>query len=264
MRALFLLTAACAGLSAQTPAQPPAQTPAPKTAAKAPAKSATPAPAVNPRLMHPELAKAKAPDLFRVKLTTAKGDFVVEVHRDWAPNGADRFYNLVRSGYFVGNGFYRMVQGVFVQFGVNPNPAATKIWGASPIKDDPRTQHNTPGTLVYAQSGKPNSRTTQLFINFQDNSSQLDADNFAPIGNVSEGFDVVKSLYSGYGDMKEMGGPGPSQQTYMEQGKAYLDKGFPLVDKIVSATVIFPEPAAPAAKTAPAAAAKKAPATTKK
>jgi peptidyl-prolyl cis-trans isomerase A (cyclophilin A) len=246
MRALFLLPIFCAALAAQTPA--------PKAPAKAPAKS--PAPAVSSRLMHPELAKAKAPDLYRVKFSTAKGDFTIEVHRDWAPLGADRFYNLVRAGYFVGNGFYRMVPNVFVQFGIHPNPAVTKAWSTAPIKDDPRKQSNTPGTLVFANGG-PNTRTTQVFINFQDNSSQLDSLGFAPIGTVTEGFDVVKNLYGGYGEMKEMGGGGPSQQLYNEQGKAYLDKSFPLIDKIVSATVIFPEPPPPAAK-------KAAPATTKK
>ncbi len=237
-----------------------AQTPAPKVPAKAPAKS--PAPAVSSRLMHPELAKAKAPDLYRVKFTTAKGDFVIEVHRDWAPLGADRFYNLVRAGYFVGDGFYRMVPGIFVQWGANPNPAVTKAWAAAPIKDDPVKGHNQPGTVVFAMGG-PNTRTTQLFINFQDNSSQLDASGFAPIGTVSEGFDVVKSLYGGYGEMQEMGGRGPSQKLYTEQGKAYLDKSFPLIDRIVSTTVIFPEPAAPVAKKAPSTA-NKAPSTTKK
>jgi peptidyl-prolyl cis-trans isomerase A (cyclophilin A) len=243
MKALYLLLPLSAALMAQTPA--------PKTPAKAPAKTA--APAASSRLMHPELAKAKAPDLYRVKVTTGKGDFVIEVHRDWAPNGADRFYNLVRAGYFAGDGFYRMVAGVFVQFGIHSNPEVTKAWAAAPIKDDPRTQHNTPGSVVFAMAG-PNTRTTQVFINFQDNSSQLDGSGFSPFGTVTEGMDVVKSLYSGYGDMKEMGGAGPSQALYTQQGRGYLDKSFPLIDKIVSTAVIFPEPAAaaPAKKAAPA------------
>jgi peptidyl-prolyl cis-trans isomerase A (cyclophilin A) len=239
MKALFLLLPLSAAMLAQTPA--------PKTPAKAPA------PAASSRLMHPELAKAKAPDVYRVKVATGKGDFVIEVHRDWAPNGADRFYNLVRAGYFAGDGFYRMVAGVYVQFGINPNPEVTKVWSAAKIADDPRKQSNTPGSVVFAMGG-PNTRTTQLFINFQDNSSQLDGMGFSPIGTVTEGMDVVKNLYSGYGDMKEMGGAGPSQALYTQQGRAYLDKSFPLIDKIVSATVIFPEPAAaaPAKKAAPA------------
>jgi peptidyl-prolyl cis-trans isomerase A (cyclophilin A) len=239
MRALILLPIFCALLSAQTPAGKAPVTPAPK----APAKSAAP----NPRLMHPELAKAKAPDLYRVKFSTAKGDFVVEVHRDWAPLGADRFYNLVRTGYFVGDAFYRVISGVFAQFGIHPDPAVTRIWSTAPIKDDPRTQHNTPGTVVFANAG-PNTRTTQLFINFQDNSSLLDGSNFAPIGTISEGFDIAKNLYSGYGEMKEMNGTGPSQADYTKDGKTYLDRSFPMLDKITAATVIFPEAPPPAAK----------------
>ena len=239
-----------------------AQTPAPK----APAKSAAPAAsAASSRVLHPELFKAKAPDLYRVKFTTTKGDFIVEVHRDWAPLGADRFYNLIRSGYFVGNGFYRAVQGVLVQWGISANPAATKAWSTTQIKDDPVTQHNTPGTIVFAKSG-PNTRTTHIFINLQDNSSQLDALGFEPIGTITEGMDIVKSLYSGYGDMREQGGSGPSQEGYTKEGKAYLDKSFPMVDKILSTTVIFPEappPAAGAAKKSTGAAKKTAGATKK-
>jgi len=250
MKSFLLLPALCGALIAQTSA-----TKAP--AKSAPAKSGPAAPARSSRLMHPELAKLKAPDLYRVKVTTNKGDFVIEVHRDWAPNGADRFYNLVRLGYFNGNAFYRMVPKVFVQFGIAPNPALTKIWSTAPVKDDPVKQKNTPGTVVFATGG-PNSRTTQLFINLQDNSSQLDALGFAPIGTVSDGFNLVQDLYGGYGEMKEMGGAGPSQEAYTKEGKAYLDKSFPLLDHIVSTTVIFPEPPPPAAKkSAPAAAAKK-------
>ncbi len=253
MKAFFLLPALCGALLAQTAATK-APAAAPKAPAKAPAKS--PAPTVSPRLMHPELAKAKAPDLYRVKVTTTKGDFVIEVHRDWAPNGADRFYNLVRVGYFNGNAFYRMVPKVFMQFGIAPNPAVTKIWSTAPIKDDPVKQKNVPGTVVFAMGG-PNSRTTQLFINFQDNSTQLDSLGFAPIGTVSDGFDLAKDLYGGYGEMKEMGGGGPSQEAYTKDGKAYLDKSFPLLDHIISTTVVFPEPPPPAAKKAAPVAAKK-------
>lgn len=243
MKVLFLTPLLSAALLAQAPAP------------KAPAKTAaTPA---SSRLLHPELFKAKAPELYRVKFTTTKGDFVVEVHRDWSPLGADRFYNLVRSGYFSGDAFYRMDTGVLVQFGINPNPAATAAWSTTPIKDDPMGQHNQPGTVVFAKTGAPNSRTTQIFINLQDNSSQLDALGFGPVGTVTEGLDIVKSFYGGYGEMKEQGGSGPSQMEYTKQGKAYLDKSFPQLDKIVSAAVIFPEAPAPAAKKSVAPAAKK-------
>jgi peptidyl-prolyl cis-trans isomerase A (cyclophilin A) len=242
MKALFFMPIFCAALAAQTPAA--------KAPAKAPAKS--PTPAVGSRLMHPELAKAKAPDLYRVKFTTAKGDFVVEVHRDWAPLGADRFYNLVRMGFFTNVSFYRIIPGAIVQFGAPPSPAVATAWSTAKIQDDPVKGSNKAGSITFAMGG-PNTRTTQVFINLTDN-TQYDGMGFAPFGTITDGLDVVKNLYSGYGDMAEMGGSGPSQKLTMEQGKAYLDKSFPLLDHIVSATVIFPEPAPPAApkKAAPA------------
>jgi peptidyl-prolyl cis-trans isomerase A (cyclophilin A) len=245
MRALFLLPILSAALAAQTPA--------PKAPANAPAKA--PTPAVSPRLMHPELAKAKAPDLYRVKFTTTKGDFVVEVHRDSAPLGADRFYNLVRIGFFTNVSFYRIIPNAIVQFGAPPSPAVAKAWSTATIHDDPVKQSNKTGSITFAMGG-PNTRTSQVFINLTDN-TPYDGMGFAPFGTISDGIDVVKNLYSGYGDMAEMGGGGPSQKLTMEQGKAYLDKSFPLLDHIVSATVIFPEPEPPAAK-------KATPATTKK
>jgi peptidyl-prolyl cis-trans isomerase A (cyclophilin A) len=233
-------------LLAQTP-------PAAKAPAKAPGSGAP-----SPRLLNPALAKAKAPDLYRVKFTTTKGDFVVEASRDSAPFGADRFYNLVRIGFFTNVSFYRVIGGVLIQFGAPPSPAVAKAWASAPIHDDPVKLHNVAGSLTFAMGG-PNTRTTQLFINLQDN-TQYDGMGFAPIGKVTEGLDIVKSLYSGYGDMAEMQGHGPSQTRLAAEGKPYLDKDFPQLDSIKSATVIFPEPVAPAAaaKKAPA------PATTKK
>jgi len=245
MRALLSLLISAATLLAQTP-----------PAAKAPSKAPSPA-APSPRLLNPALAKAKAPDLYRVKFTTTKGDFVVEVSRDSAPFGADRFYNLVRIGFFTNVSFYRVIGGVLIQFGAPPSPAVAKAWAAAPIHDDPVKSHNVAGSITFAMGG-PNTRTTQLFINLQDN-TQYDGMGFAPIGKVTEGLDVVKSLYSGYGDMAEMGGHGPSQTRVAAEGKPYLDKDFPQLDSIKSATVIFPEPVAPAAaaKKAPAPAATK-------
>jgi len=250
MRALLPLLIGAATLLAQTP-------PAAKAPTKAPAKS--PAAGPSARLLHPALAKAKAPDLFRVKFTTTKGDFVVEVSRDSAPLGADRFYNLVRIGFFTNVSFYRVIGGALIQFGLSPFPAVSKAWSTAPIHDDPVKLHNVAGTITFAMGG-PNTRTTQFFINLADN-TPYDNDGFAPIGKVTEGMDVVKTLYSGYGEMAEQpGGRGPSQQRTTNEGKAYLDKDFPLLDSVKSATVIFPEPVAPAAtaKKAPA------PATTKK
>ncbi len=244
MRVMLPILLAAAGLLGQTP---------PKSPAKAPAKSPSAGPSA--RLLHPALAKAKAPDLYRVKFTTTKGDFVVEVNRAWAPLGADRFYNLVRIGFFTNVSFYRVVPGALIQFGAPPSPAVGKAWSTATIQDDPVKQSNTAGAVTFAKGG-PNSRTTQVFINLQDN-GQYDAMGFAPFGRVTDGMDVVKSLYSGYGDMAEMGGRGPSQAQVAAEGKPYLDKNFPLLDSIKSAVVIFPEPAAPAP-------AKKATATTKK
>jgi peptidyl-prolyl cis-trans isomerase A (cyclophilin A) len=191
---------------------------------------------------------AKAPDLYRVRFSTTHGDFVVEVHRDWAPLGADRFYNLVKNRFFTNVAFFRYAPGFIVQFGISPDPKVTAAWSKAPIKDDPVKEHNTKGTLVYAMGG-PNTRTTQFFINLKDNPS-LDGMGFAPIGTVTEGMDIVEGLYSGYGEMKEMGGAGPSQELLTNEGKAYLDKSFPKLDSIKSATVIFPEPAAPVTKKA--------------
>jgi peptidyl-prolyl cis-trans isomerase A (cyclophilin A) len=249
MRALLPLLIGAATLLAQTP-----------PAAKAPTKAPSPAAAPSPRLLNPALAKAKAPDLYRVKFTTTKGDFVVEVSRDSAPLGADRFYNMVRIGFFTNVSFYRVLAGALIQFGLSPFPAVSKAWSTAPIHDDPVKLHNVAGTLTFAKTSEKNSRTTQFFINLADN-TPYDNDGFAPIGKVTDGMDVVKSLYSGYGEMAEQpGGRGPSQQKTTTEGKPYLDKNFPLLDSIKSATVIFPEPVAPAAaaKKAPA------PATTKK
>lgn len=247
MKIILGILVGAATLLAQTP-------PATKAPAKAPAKSPTAAPSA--RLLNPALAKAKAPELYRIKFTTTKGDFVVEATRASAPLGADRFYNLVKIGFFTNVSFYRVIPGVLIQFGAPPSPAVGKAWSTATIQDDPVKQSNTAGAVTFAKGG-PNSRTTQVFINLQDD-TQYDGMGFAPFGKVTEGMDVVKSLYSGYGDMAEMGGRGPSQTQLAAEGKPYLDKNFPLLDSIKSATVIFPEPTTPAAgKKAPAAATKK-------
>jgi peptidyl-prolyl cis-trans isomerase A (cyclophilin A) len=244
MKALIVLLATGTVMLAQTPA--PTKSAAP--AAKAPA-----APAANP-LLHPETLKAKAPDSFKVKFTTTHGDIVVAVHRDWSPLGADRFYNLVKAHFFTNVSFFRMAKGqtglpFVAQFGIAPDPHVAAVWLNASIKDDPAkpTVHNTKGTVVFATSG-PNSRTTQLFIN-QNNNTFLDASGFTPFGEVTEGLDVAMSLYDGYGER-------PDQSHIQAEGKAYLDKNFPKLDSIKSA-VILPAEGAPATKsTAPAAAPK--------
>jgi peptidyl-prolyl cis-trans isomerase A (cyclophilin A) len=236
-------------------AQAPAPAPSKSTAAKSTAaKSAGSSAASSAKALNPAACVAKAPDLYRAKFSTTHGDFVIEVHRDWAPLGADRFYNLVKCGYFNAAAFYRYVPNFIVQWGAAANPAVEKAWLNKNIKDDPVKQHNTKGTVTFAMGGK-DTRTTEIFVNLRDNTGSLDGQGFAPIGTVSEGMDIVEGLYSGYGDMAEMGGRGPSQGKLQTDGKAYIDKGFPKLDSINSTTIIFPEgTAAPAKKgTAPAA-----------
>jgi peptidyl-prolyl cis-trans isomerase A (cyclophilin A) len=237
MKALIVLLATGTVMLAQTP--PPAKSAAP------PAKSAaSAAPAVSP-LLHPETLKAKAPDSFKVKLTTTKGDFVVQVHRDWSPQGADRFYNLVRSRYFTNVAFFRIVPNFIVQFGMAPDPKVGAVWQTASIKDDPMlpTVHNTKGTVVFATSG-PNTRSNQFFVNTNDNTRSLDAQGFSPFGEVTEGMDIVLGLYAGYGER-------PEQGRILQEGKAYLDKNFPNLDSIKAAVVMPADGAAtPPAKTA--------------
>lgn len=205
--------------------------------AQNPAPSKAPAAAAAPSLMNPASMKAQAPDVFKAKFTTTKGDFVVEVTRAWAPRGADRFYNLVKNGYFTDASFFRIVPGFIVQFGMHADPKIGRVWSSATIPDDPRKQSNTPGTLVFATSG-PNSRTTQLFINLGNNGSSLDGQGFSPFGKVLEGMDVVQKLYSGYGDGSDMGGRGPTQGRITAEGKPYLDKNFPKLDSIKSAAIL--------------------------
>lgn len=212
-----------------------AQTPAPK---KAPAKTGTTHSATHsatavprPSLLHPETLKAKAPAIFKAKFATTAGNFVVEVHRDWAPLGADRFYNLVRRGYFTNASFFRVVPGFVVQFGLSADPAVNAAWKDAKIQDDPVVQSNKRGYLVFATSG-PDTRTTQLFINFADN-ARLDAMGFAPFGDVVEGMDVVDKIYPGYGES-------PDQGQITDQGDAYIKANFPKIDKITLATIVPP------------------------
>ncbi len=191
-------------------------------------------------MLNPASLKAKAPAVFKAKFTTTAGDFVVEVHRDWAPLGADRFYNLVRYGYFTNASFFRVVPGFVVQFGLSADPAVNKVWHTATIPDDPVVQSNKRGYLVFATAG-PNTRTTQLFINFADN-ARLDAMGFAPFGNVVEGMDVVDKIYPVYGEM-------PRQDLITDQGDAYLKAHFPDIDKIKLARIV---PAVPPAAHGPA------------
>jgi peptidyl-prolyl cis-trans isomerase A (cyclophilin A) len=190
----------------------------------------------NAALKNPAALKEKAPAMFKVDFDTSAGMFVIEVHRDWSPNGADRFYNLVQSGFFDEVRFYRVVPNFMAQFGIHGDPAVTAAWAKSQIPDDPVKESNKRGYLTFAKTGAPNSRSTQLFINFGDNAN-LDPLGFSPIGRVSSGMNVVDKLYSGYGDMAEQNGKGPSQAQFGSQGNPYLIKSFPKLDYIKKATI---------------------------
>jgi peptidyl-prolyl cis-trans isomerase A (cyclophilin A) len=190
--------------------------------------------AAGPSLLRPSSLNEHAPATFKAKFTTTKGDFVVEVTRAWAPLGADRFYNLVKNHFFDGAAFFRVLPGFVAQFGLSAKPEVSRVWAYATIKDDPVTQSNLRGYLTFATAG-PNTRTTQLFINLADNQN-LDGMGFAPFGKVVEGMGVVRKLYGGYGEGAPSGN-GPDQSRITNEGKAYLDKSFPLLDSIETAAI---------------------------
>ena len=191
---------------------------------------------VNP-LLDPtsEAMNQTAPDVYFAKFETNKGDFVVEVRREWAPNGADRFYNLVENGFYDGVRFFRVLDGFVAQFGISGDPQVSSIWRQRAIPDDPVQASNTRGYVTYA-SGGPNTRTTQIFINFGNN-SMLDDRGFPPFGMVVSGMEVVDSLYSDYGEGAPRG-TGPSQARLQAEGNAYLEAEFPQLDFVERATVV--------------------------
>lgn len=178
----------------------------------------------------------KAPETFKAQFDTTKGKVVIEVTRSLSPNGADRFYNLVRSGYFKDIAFFRVVPGFMCQFGMHGDPSVTAKWSGASIADDPVKGSNTRGTITFAMAG-PNTRTTQFFINFGDN-TRLDGMGFSPFGKVVEGMDVVDKINGEYGDMPQQGGSGPDPGRIAEGGNAYLKKDFPNLDYIKSATIV--------------------------
>jgi peptidyl-prolyl cis-trans isomerase A (cyclophilin A) len=161
---------------------------------------------------------------------------VAEIHRDWAPQGADHLYELVKTGFYDGDRFFRVVKGFVVQFGINGDPATHRRWAPVNIPDDRPTQANARGTLTYAATGMPNSRSTQLFINLHDNSQSLNPQGFAPVGQVIEGMDVVDDLYAGYGEMAP-NGPGPDATQLQIEGNGYLTAKFPHLDYIKKASI---------------------------
>lgn len=187
-------------------------------------------------LLDPSKATETAPDQYTVKLQTTKGDVVIAVHRDWAPQGADRFYNLVKAGFFDDVAFFRAIDGFMVQFGMSGDPEVSKAWNAHPIPDDPVKESNKRGYVTFAKKGIPNSRTTQVFVNYRDN-AMLDGMGFAPFGQVTEGMDVLDGLYKEYGEGAPKG-KGPNQMLIEREGNAYLQRDFPELDYVKNATIV--------------------------
>jgi peptidyl-prolyl cis-trans isomerase A (cyclophilin A) len=176
-----------------------------------------------------------APESFRVQFGTTKGNFIVLVHRDWSPRGADRFYELVKMHFYDGNYFFRVLPGFVVQWGINGDPKVAKSWDSLTIKDDPAKVSNKTGTITFATSGS-DSRTTQVFVNLNNN-TMLDSQGFSPFGEVAEGMSVVQSLYAGYGEGPPQG-RGPNQKAITDIGNAYLEEHFPRLDHIKKTQII--------------------------
>ena len=185
-------------------------------------------------LTNPGALKEQAPAVYKAKFDTSKGVFVIEVHRDWAPNGADRFYNLVKNGFYDDAQFFRVIPGFMVQFGIHGTPAIQRNWKTAQIPDDRVTQTNARGMVSFATAG-PGTRTTQVFVNYGNN-ARLDASGFSPFGKVISGMDVVDKFYSGYGEGAPSGG-GPDQSKIQTEGNKYLSNYFPSLDVIRKATI---------------------------
>ena len=183
------------------------------------------------RLSTPSQLTEKTPDTFKARFDTSAGPFVIEVHRDWSPLGADRFYNLVKNGFYDDSRFFRVLEGFMAQIGMNGDPNIQRVWGGADFRDDPVKESNTRGYVSFAKSSAPDSRSTQFFINFGDNSG-LDAQGFSPFGQVVSGMEVVDKLYSGYGRTNV-----PDQGRITEEGNVYLLKEYPKLDYVRRATI---------------------------
>jgi len=242
---LGMLILGCKGDEKTAEAPPPAaakaEAPAPATTTPpARPESAATAPAEPPRvgydhaLLRPALLKEKAPETYQVKFVTTRGDFMVTVHRDWAPIGADRFYNLVKHHFYDNASFFRVVPGFVVQFGISAYPPVSAAWENANIKDEPVVGSNKRGYLTYAKTSMPNTRSTQIFINLKDN-ARLDGQGFSPFGVIdAQGMKVVEMMYDQYGDST----PDNFQDLITKQGKPYLDKNWPKLDSIKTATLV--------------------------
>ncbi len=196
---------------------------------------AAPALAQSPKLSNPAALTEQAPATYKVRFDTSKGAFVIQVNRAWAPHGADRFYNLVKNGFYDNVRFFRVLTGFMAQFGINGDPALSAQWRGADIPDDPVRQSNKRGMVTFATAG-PNTRTTQVFINFGDNSA-LDGQGFAPFGQVVSGMKVVDSLNAEYGEGAPRG-RGPDQGRMQKEGNAYLAKQFNRMDYVKKATIV--------------------------
>jgi peptidyl-prolyl cis-trans isomerase A (cyclophilin A) len=195
---------------------------------------ATPVLGQSAGLSNPAALREQAPVTYKVRFETSKGPFVVQVNRAWAPNGADRFFNLVKNGFYDDVRFFRVISGFMVQFGINGQPAIMARWREAQIPDDQVTQSNKRGTITFATAG-PNTRTTQVFINFADNAG-LDRQGFAPFGQVISGMNVVDSLNAEYGEGAPRG-RGPDQGRLQMEGNAYLARDFGRMDFVRKATI---------------------------
>jgi peptidyl-prolyl cis-trans isomerase A (cyclophilin A) len=218
---------------------PPPPAPAAAPASSASAGAVAPLPSAThhaPSELDPSLATAQAPEVFLTDFTTTKGDFVVEVHRSWAPHGADRFYNLVKLGFYEDSRFFRAIPDFMVQFGIPGDPEVAAKWRDATMTDDPVRQSNLRGYMSFAQTGQPNSRTTQVFICY-GNHARLDVSGFAPFAKVVRGMEVVDDLYKGYGEGAPSG-EGPQQDRIQKEGNAYLDKDFPKLDRILRTRIV--------------------------
>lgn len=199
------------------------------TVASASAQDLKPSLPPQEMLMIPNELNETAPDKFQVLFDTSKGEFTVDITRAWAPKGVDRFYNLVKNGYYDDCRFFRVVKGFMVQFGISGDPQLNAVWRVSQFEDDPRKASNKRGTMTFAHAG-PNSRTTQLFINYGDNAF-LDAQGFPPFGQVTGGMEVVDAINDEYGE-------NPDQRRIQLEGNTYLEQTFPNLDFVKSVIIV--------------------------
>jgi peptidyl-prolyl cis-trans isomerase A (cyclophilin A) len=183
------------------------------------------------KLKNPNQLTEQAPDQYRARFDTSKGVFVIAVTREWAPLAADRFYNLVKNGFYDDSRFFRVLDGFMAQFGLHADAAVNSAWRTANLKDEPVVKSNTRGFVTFTRESSPNSHYTMIFINYKDN-SYLDADGFAPFGEVVTGMDVVDKLYSGYGRQNI-----PDQRRILREGNAYLLAEYPMLDYVKTATI---------------------------